>query len=77
MKAQKKKQFTHRDYDALESAITRGQKIALMRRGTEYIVVPTRLRLENGREAIDAVHPTTGEKITLYVDEITTFETVK
>lgn len=77
MKRSKSKQFTTKDYDSLETAISRGQKIAVMRRGNEFIVVPSRLRVEGGREAIDSVHPTTGEKITVYVDEISAFEVVK
>jgi hypothetical protein len=77
MKRSKSKQFTTGDYDSLENAISRGQKIVVSRRGNEFIVVPSRLRTEGGREAIDSVHPTTGEKITVYVDEISGFEVVK
>jgi hypothetical protein len=77
MKRSKAKAFTTKDYDSLENAITRGQKIVVTRRGNEFIVVPSRLRVEGGREAIDSVHPTTGEKITVYVDEIAGFEVVK
>ena len=77
MKRSKSKQFTTKDYDSLENAITRGQKIALSRRGNEFIVVPSRLRVEGGREAIDSVHPTTGESITVYIDEISSFEVVR
>jgi hypothetical protein len=77
MKRSKAKHFTTKDYDSLEHAISRGQKIAVSRRGNEFIVVPSRLRVEGGREAIDSVHPTTGEKITVYVDEISNFEVVK
>lgn len=77
MKGSTPKAFTTRDYDLLEAAISRGQKIALMRRGTEYIVVPNRLRQHEGREAIDSIHPTTGERITVYVDEISRLEVVK
>lgn len=77
MKRSKAKHFTTKDYDSLENAISRGQKIAVSRRGNEFIVVPSRLRVEGGREAIDSVHPTTGEKITVYVDEISNFEVVK
>ena len=77
MKRSKAKQFTTKDYDSLENAITRGQKVIVSRRGNEFIVVPSRLRVEGGREAIDSVHPTTGEKITVYVDEISAFEVVK
>jgi hypothetical protein len=70
-------QLTHDQYDALERAITNGVRIAVMRRGTEFIVVPLRLRLANGREAIEAVHPTTGHSLTLYIDEVDAIEVVR
>ena len=70
-------QLTHDQYDALERAITNGVRIAVWRRGTEYIVVPQRLRLEGGREAIEAMHPTTGHELTLYVDEVDAIEVVR
>jgi hypothetical protein len=70
-------QLNHRQYDMLENAITSGNKIAAFRRGTEYIVVPTRLRVVSGREAVDATHPTTGEKMTIYLDELDSFEVVR
>jgi len=44
-------QWTHKQYDLLESAITGGTRISAYRRGTEYVVVPTRLRMIKGREA--------------------------
>jgi hypothetical protein len=61
----------------LENAISSGKKIAAYRRGTEYIVVPTRLRVLGGREAVDTTHPTTGEKMTIYLDELDRFEVVR
>jgi hypothetical protein len=61
----------------LENAISSGKKIAAFRRGTEYIVVPTLLRMVSGREAVDATHPTTGEKMTIYLDELDSFEVVR
>lgn len=70
-------QLTHDQYDALERAITDGSRIAVFRRGTEYVVVPTRLRVADGREAVEAMHPTTGESITLYVDEMDAIEVVR
>jgi hypothetical protein len=70
-------QLNHRQYDVLENAISSGNKIAAYRRGTEYIVVPTRLRVVGGREAVDAIHPTTGEKMTIYLDELDRFEVVR
>jgi hypothetical protein len=39
--------------------------------------VPTRLRVISGREAVEATHPTTGDPITLYLDEVDSFEVVK
>ena len=70
-------QWTHREYDALERAISNGKRIAAYRRGTEYVVLPTRLRVISGREAVEATHPTTGDQITLYLDEMDSFEVVR
>ena len=68
---------THKQYDMLEGAITSGKRIAAYRRGTEYVVIPTRLHVIKGREAVDATHPTTGDGITIYLDEIDSFEVVR
>ena len=69
--------WTHKQYDALERAITSGSRISAYRRGTEFVVVPQRLRVIRGREAIEATHPTTGEAITLYLDEVQSIEVVR
>jgi hypothetical protein len=71
------KTWTTKQYDALERAILDGSRIAAYRRGTEFVVVPTRLRMISGREAVDATHPTTGDEITLYLDEMENFEVVR
>jgi hypothetical protein len=70
-------EWTHKQYDLLERAIQSGRRIAAFRRGTEYVVVPIRLRMISGREAVEATHPTTGDDITLYLDELDSFEVVK
>ena len=70
-------QLTHQQYDVLERAIATGERISVYRRGTEYVVIPMRLRMIRGREAVDATHPTTGDRITLYLDEIDGFEVVR
>ena len=70
-------QFTHEQYDALERAVIEGRRIAVYRRGTEYVVVPTRIRLLRGREALEATHPTTGDRITLWLDEVDALEVVR
>ncbi|HEY4670966.1 MAG TPA: hypothetical protein VIG78_02780 [Gemmatimonadaceae bacterium] len=70
-------EWTHTQYDALERAIMNGKRISAYRRGTEFVVVPTRLRVISGREAVDATHPSTGDAITLYLDEMDSFEVVR
>jgi hypothetical protein len=70
-------QLTHSQYDALERAVADGRRIAVYRRGTEYVVVPTRLRTESGREAIDAIHPATGDHLRLFIDELDSIEVVR
>jgi hypothetical protein len=70
-------EFNHKQYDLLERAIMNGKRISAYRRGTEYVVVPTRLRVISGREAVDATHPTTGDKMTIFLDEMDSFEVVR
>jgi len=70
-------EWNHQQYDLLERAILNGRRISAYRRGTEYVIVPTRLRMISGREAVDATHPTTGDEITLYLDELESFEVVR
>ena len=70
-------EWSHQQYDLLERAITSGRRIAAYRRGTEFVVVPTRLHVISGREAVEATHPTTGDQITLYLDEMDSFEVVR
>ena len=47
------------------------------RRGTEFVVVPRRLKMILDREAIESTHPTTGERIVLYLDELDSIEAVR
>ena len=70
-------QLTHAQYDALERAVTERRRIAVYRRGTEFVVVPTQLRMVAGREAIDATHPTTGDHLRLFIDEVDSIEVVR
>jgi len=69
-------QLTHEQYDLLERAIIDKRRIAVMRRGTEYVVVPSRLAVERGREALYARHPS-GSVLTFYIDEVESLEVVK
>jgi hypothetical protein len=71
-------QLTHRQYDALERAVTKGTRVAIKRRGRrEHVVIPITLRMLDGREAIEARNPTTGHDLTLYIDEIESLEAVE
>jgi hypothetical protein len=64
-------------YDQLERAITDGTRLQLYRRGTEFLVIPERLRLRNGRELIVARHPSTGSLLEIYIDELESLEIVR
>ena len=70
-------QLTADQYDALERAISDGRKLSVWRRGTEFIVVIDHLRVAGGREALEAHHPTTGDKLTLYIHELEGIEVVR
>jgi hypothetical protein len=69
-------QLTAAQYDALERAIADGRRLSVWRRGTEYLVVVDRLRLNEGREALEAHHPTTGDRLTLFIYELEGSEVV-
>lgn len=70
------KQLTHRQYDSLESAVTHGSRVSIYRRGTEYVGVPKRIFSDGQREAVVILHPTTGEEITIHIDDIERLEVV-
>jgi hypothetical protein len=56
--------------DQLEHAVRRGLRVALKRRGTEYIVVARRLEMKDRREALVGLLPMTGEEVTFVLDEV-------
>lgn len=68
-------QLTHVQYDVLERAVIRGTRVVIARRGRrELVVIPLKLHLRDGREAVEARNPTTGHDLTIYVDEIERLE---
>ncbi len=69
-------QLNAEQYDALERAIANGRRLSVWRRGTEFIIVVDRLRVAGGREALEAHHPTTGDKLVLYIDELEGIEVI-
>ena len=64
------------EFDRLERAIMDGRRIALVRQGREVVVIPLRLFLRDGREVIEARHPTTGDIITRTIDDLDAVEIV-
>jgi hypothetical protein len=62
--------------DQLESAARRGQRVAVSRRGTEYIVVALRVTTEDQHEVLIGRLPMTGEDLTFRLDQIDSFQVV-
>ena len=70
-------QFTPTQYDTLERAVRDGKRVSVMRRGTEYLIVPLSVGIRSGREAIEARHPTTGDRMVIFVDDVDSFAVVR
>jgi hypothetical protein len=69
-------QLSVKEYDQLERAIRDARKIALTRRGTEYILVPLNIRIRSGKEVIEARNPTTGDEMIIFIDDVESFHVV-
>ncbi len=65
------------EYDAIERAIVDGSRLAVRRRGSEFVVVPEQLLIKDGRESIVARHPTTGARMVIHLDEMDGVEAVR
>lgn len=63
-------QLTATQYDALERAIADRRRLSVWRRGTEFLIIVDRLYVSGGREALEARHPSTGARLTLFIDEL-------
>ena len=62
--------------DQLENAARRGQRVALSRRGTEYVVVAIRVGTEERHDVLVGRLPMTGEELSFRLDQIDTFQVV-
>ncbi len=70
-------QLSHREYDVLERAVSRGSRVAITRPGRrELVLVPLSISFDDGREIIKARNPTTGHELTIYLDEVERIEAV-
>lgn len=59
--------------DALEQAVRERRRVALMRRGTEYVVVAERLETGERDEVLEGRLPMTGEVLSFRLRELDTF----
>lgn len=62
--------WTPERLDQLESAVRSGRRVALSRRGTEYVVVALRMTSSANRDAFVGRVPMTGEEMTFILDEL-------
>jgi len=62
--------------DQLEHAAREGQRVALSRRGTEYIVVALRVTSADRHEVLIGRLPMTGEALTFRLDQIDSFQVI-
>ena len=62
--------WTPERLDQLESAVRQSRRVALSRRGTEYIVIAVRMTSSSNRDALVGRLPMTGEEMTFRLDEI-------
>jgi hypothetical protein len=68
--------LTPQEYDALELAVRRGSRIAVTRRGTEYVVVAMKLDTTGGTERIETVHPSTGDHLVFALEELDSIQVI-
>ena len=62
--------------DQLEHAAREGQRVALSRRGTEFIVVALRVTSVDQHEVLIGRLPMTGEDLTFRLDQIDSFQVI-
>jgi uncharacterized protein with PhoU and TrkA domain len=63
--------------DQLERAARDGLRVALSRRGTEYIVVAQRVTSIDQHDALVGWLPMTGEELTFRLEEIDSFQVIE
>lgn len=67
------RELTPEALDALERAVREARRIALRRRGTEYVVVAVRLDTHSRDEILHGRLPMTGEVLSFPLRELETF----
>jgi uncharacterized protein with PhoU and TrkA domain len=69
--------WTAERMDQLENAARRGLRVALSRRGTEYIVVAQRVTTVDQHDALVGWLPMTGEELTFRLNDIESFQVIE
>ena len=62
--------WTPEKLDQLERAARDGRRVALFRRGTEYIVTVVRVTTSENRDAVIGRVPMTGEEMTFVLEDL-------
>lgn len=62
--------WTPERLDQLESAVRQGRRVALSRRGSEYVVNAVRMTTTGNREAFVGRLPMTGEEMTFVLEDL-------
>lgn len=68
--------WTPESMDRLERAIRDGLRVALSRRGTEYVVTALRMTSVNNRDAFVGHLPMTGDELTFMLEELDGFQVI-
>jgi hypothetical protein len=63
--------------DQLENAARKGLRVALSRRGSEYIVVALRVGTVGQHDALVGWLPMTGEELTFRLNDIESFQVIE
>jgi uncharacterized protein with PhoU and TrkA domain len=63
--------------DQLERAARDGLRVALTRRGTEYVVVAQRVTSVDQHDVLVGWLPMTGEELTFRLDELESFQVIE
>ena len=68
--------WTAQRMDLLERAVREGRRVAIVRRGTEFVVIARALTSVKARDAFVGRLPMTGEDMTFILDELEAFAIV-
>ena len=68
--------WTPMQVDRLEHAARKGLRVALNRRGTEYIVTAVRVTQVGGRDAFVGFLPMTGEELVFRLEDLESFQVI-